>query len=317
MFNFLPKHLIGILSFLLYLLNTILWLCPIIIFSLLKALLPLPFLQKTLSYLLDQMATNWVAINTLNQKLFTQTRLTVSGLHQLTMKDWYLVLSNHQSWVDILVLQRVLNGKIPFLKFFLKKELIYVPFLGIAWWALDFPFMKRYSKAFLKKHPELKGKDIETTRKACDKFKHKPVSVMNFIEGSRYTPQKHDRQGSDFTYLLKPKAGGIAFVLQAMGQHLTKIVNVTIHYPEGIPDFIDFCCGRVGAVTIAIETVNIDPSLVGDYNHDPVFKAHFQQWVNQLWLDKDVAMSRASEQIKAQQQNSAPGEHNKDNQDNI
>lgn len=271
--------------------------------------------QKIFSYLLDQMATNWVAVNTLIQKLFTRTRFTVTGLQQLTMRDWYLVLSNHQSWVDILVLQRILHGKIPFLKFFLKKELIYVPLLGVAWWALDFPFMKRYSRAFLEKHPELKGKDIATTRKACAKFKHKPVSVMNFLEGTRFTPAKQAEQGADFKRLLKPKAGGIAFVLDAMGQHLTKIVNVTIHYPEGIPTFGDFACGRVGLVNVSVDTLVIDPSLIGDYSQDPKFKAYFQQWVNQLWLDKDATLTAMVKQYQHDNQCQSRGLNK--NRDNI
>ena len=221
------------------------WLLPILVFSFCKAIIPLSLSKKVFSYLLDLMASNWVGTNSLIQKLFTKTDIVVTGLPGLAIDDWYLVLANHQSWVDIVVMQRVLHGKIPFLKFFLKKELIYVPLLGIAWWALDFPFMKRYSQAFLKKNPHLRGKDLETTKKACAKFKHKPVSVMNFIEGTRFTDKKHDKQGSPFKHLLKPKSGGISFVLDAMGEHLTKIVDVTIYYPDGIPNFGDFVCGQV------------------------------------------------------------------------
>ena len=264
MLNFLPGALTGSLSFLLYIINTLFWLVPILVFSLCKALVPLASWQKIFSYLLDQMASNWVLFNTFNQKLFTKTKMNVTGLEKLKMQDWYLVISNHQSWVDILVLQRVLHGQIPFLKFFLKKELIYVPFLGLAWWALDFPFMKRYSQPFLKKNPHLRGKDIETTKKACEKFKHKPVSVMNFIEGTRYTAKKHKKQNSPFDRLLKPKAGGIGFVLQAMKGNLSKVVNVSIYYPDGIPTFFDFLSGKVKRVSVAIETQDIDDSLKGD-----------------------------------------------------
>jgi 1-acyl-sn-glycerol-3-phosphate acyltransferase len=203
------------------------------------------------------------------------------------MKEWYLVICNHQSWVDIVVLQRIMHGKIPFLKFFLKKELIYVPLLGLAWWALDFPFMKRYSQSFIKKNPHLKGKDVETTRKACAKFKHKPVSVMNFIEGTRFTNEKHRKQNSPFEHLLKPKAGGIGFVLEAMGGSLHKIVNITIYYPEGIPTFSDFLAGKIKQVDVNVEVSTIGDEIIGDYVNDRPFKIQFQKWVNQLWLDKD------------------------------
>ncbi|XQW85036.1 acyltransferase [Thalassotalea piscium] len=292
MLNFLPSPLIGLLSFSFYALNTLIWLIPIIVFSILKALMPFKFWQKIFSYLLDHMAGNWVAVNTINQKLFTKLSIDVSGLEDLNLKQWYLVVCNHQSWVDILILQRVLHGKIPFLKFFLKKELIYVPFLGIAWWALDFPFMKRYSQGFIKKHPHLKGKDIETTKKACAKFKYKPVSVMNFIEGTRFTDEKHQKQNTHFDHLLKPKAGGIGFVLSTMGENLNKIVNVTIYYPEGSPNFLDFLCGKMHQVKVVIDTKDIDENLLGDYVNDRRYKISFQKWVNQLWIEKDQLLDQ-------------------------
>ncbi|MCJ8319421.1 MAG: acyltransferase [Colwellia sp.] len=295
MFSFLPATIIGKISFILYIVNTIIWLIPIVIFSLLKALSPFRLWRKVFSMLLDQMASNWVAVNTQLQKAFTKTEISVTGLDQLSMKEWYIVISNHQTWVDILVLQRVLHNKIPFLKFFLKKELIYVPLLGLAWWALDFPFMKRYSQAFLKKNPHLKGEDLKTTRKACAKFKYKPVSVMNFIEGSRFTDEKHQQQQSPYPRLLKPKAGGIAFVLDAMGEHLNKIVNVTIYYPEGIPSFNDFISGKVNKVDVIIETMAIDKKLKGDYFNDRATKIHFQKWVNQLWQDKQETLIELKE----------------------
>jgi 1-acyl-sn-glycerol-3-phosphate acyltransferase len=290
MLNFLPAKLIGFLSLILYTLNTIFWLLPIKVFSFLKALIPIEFSQKMFSYLLDLMASSWVVVNTLNQKLFTKIQIQITGLEELNSKDWYLVLANHQSWVDIVVLQRALHGQIPFLKFFLKKELIYVPFLGLAWWALDFPFMKRYSQSFLRKNPHLRGKDLATTRKACAKFKHKPVSVMSFIEGTRYTQAKHDNQKSPFNHLLKPKAGGIAFVLDAMGENLNTIVDVTIYYPEGIPTFIDFLCGEVKTVHVEVHTIEINEQLTGDYFNDRSFKINFQKWLTQFWHDKDARL---------------------------
>lgn len=290
MLNILPAPLLALFSFTFYTLNTFFWVIPIVIFSLFKALIPLNSSQKVFSYLLDLMASNWVAINILNQKIFTPMKIEVTGLDELNVKDWYLVLANHQSWVDIIVLQRVLHGKIPFLKFFLKKELIYVPILGLAWWALDFPFMKRYSQSFLKKNPHLRGKDLDTTRKACEKFKHKPVSVMSFIEGTRFTQAKHDKQKSPFMHLLKPKAGGVAFVLDAMGQYLTTIVDVTIYYPEGIPSFWDLLCGRVKRVHIEIHTLEIDNELNGDYMNDRAHKIAFQKWLTQFWHEKDAKL---------------------------
>ena len=277
----------GAIAFLCYLFNTIFWLLPIVFFSLLKSIIPFKAAQTILNHLLDGCASNWISVNGLTQKLIGNPEIQIKGIEGLSLDKWYMVISNHQSWVDILILQRVLNRKIPFLKFFLKKELIFVPFLGLAWWALDFPFMKRYSKNFLQKNPHMRGKDIETTKKACAKFKHKPVSVMNFVEGTRFTHEKHSQQNSTFTHLLKPKAGGIAFALDAMNGQLDTLVNVTIYYPQGIPTFWQFISGQVQQVQVQITTQDINASYIGDYSNDKAFQTNFQHWVNELWVSKD------------------------------
>lgn len=289
------RNVIGTISVIIYFLNTVFWVIPIVILSFLK-LIPIDAWQKVVSYPLDGCASAWISVNNLIQRMTSNTKWHVEGLEDLTVKDWYLVISNHQSWVDILVLQRIFNRKIPFLKFFLKKELIWVPFLGIAWWALDFPFMRRYSKSFLAKNPHLKGKDMESTRKACEKFQSKPVSIMNFVEGTRLTPEKYSRQSSPFNHLLKPKAGGLAFVLSAMGDQLHKLLDVTIHYPDGIPTFWDFVCGSVKRIEIKIQILSIDDILTSDafamdYFDNAEQRVKFQRWLNQLWSEKDQTLA--------------------------
>lgn len=289
MLHFLPRPLTGALSLLLYIVNTLFWCVPVILLAILK-LPPITRWQSWMTYLLDACAVAWISVNNFTTRLFTRIRWQISGLETLSLKDWYLVLANHQSWADILVLQKVFNRNIPFIKFFLKKELIYVPFLGMCWWALDFPFMKRYSKSFLQKNPHLQGKDIETTRKACHKFRFKPAAIMNFVEGTRFTPEKHRQQQSPYQNLLKPKAGGVAFVLGAMGDQLHKILDITIHYPKGIPSFWDYISGKVRDINVQIRVIPITPELLGDYN-DSQYRERFQQWINQLWQHKDQQLT--------------------------
>ncbi|HEA18804.1 MAG TPA: acyltransferase [Pseudoalteromonas prydzensis] len=290
-----------VFSIFFYTINTLIWFVPIFICGLIK-LIPIKPLQKLMSWTAKQCASIWVTFNTLNQKLLTPTKLSVTGLEELKLKDWYLVIANHQSWVDILVLQRVFNRKIPFLNFFLKKELIYVPVLGLCWWALDFPFMTRTSKSQLKKNPKLRGKDLETTRKACEKFKEMPVSIVNFVEGTRFTTQKHARQNSPFPHLLKPKAGGVAFVMQAMGEQISKVVNVTIQYPDGIPTFVDFASGRVKQINVHVEVIPVSEELIGDYSGDSEFRIRFQSELNRLWQEKEQQLTKLEQNVKSQQQ---------------
>ena len=286
MLGFLPAYLRGALSALIYAVNTIFWTVLLFIAAFLKLIMP--FWKKHYNRLLNWIADKWIFFNTINQKLMNNIRWEVKGLENLMPDGWYLVVSNHQSWTDILVLQRIFHRKIPFLKFFLKKELIWVPFLGLAWWALDFPFMKRYSRAFLDKYPHLKGKDIEITKKACEKFKTIPVSVMNFVEGTRFTAEKHRRQKSRYANLLNPKAGGVAFVLAAMGEQLHKIVNVTIVYPDGTKSFWDFLCGKIGEIKVMVETMPVKKEIIGDYLNNAEFREIFQKWINSVWEEKDM-----------------------------
>ncbi len=287
MLHFLPTTLKGILSFTFYVVNTITLVPVLMLFALFKFLIPVHGVIVILDRILIAIATLWISINSFNSRLFCNIHWDIRGLETLERKEWYLVLSNHQSWVDILALQTVFNKKIPMLKFFLKKELIWVPFLGLAWWALDFPFMKRYSRDYLDKNPHLKGKDLESTKKACEKFKHTPVSVINFVEGTRFTPEKHKKQKASFKHLLKPKAGGVAFVLGSMGEYLHKIIDVTIVYPDKTPTFWDFISGKVKKIIIDIEVLPVSQAAAGDYFNDPASKDIFFEWMNELWHKKD------------------------------
>jgi 1-acyl-sn-glycerol-3-phosphate acyltransferase len=290
MLHFLPARLKGTLSFLIILINTIIIFIPLMCIAVVKLMIPVETVRAFLSKILIVIAQRWVHMNALNFKLFSRIKWEVAGLEALKNNEWCLVISNHQSWVDILVIQTNLLTRVPYIKFFLKKELIWVPFMGLAWWALDFPFMKRYSRPFLEKNPHLKGKDVEITRKACEKFKNSPISIMNFLEGTRFTSGKHAKQESPFKHLLRPKAGGIAFVLGALGTYLDSILNITIAYPQGVPDLWDFLCGRVTHIRVDIEKILVTPEILGDYDNDPEFRKQFQVWVNALWEEKDKKM---------------------------
>ena len=288
MLSFLPAPVRGGVAFLLLILNTLFWCALLLGLALVKLIVPIPSWRAALTKTLIWLAENWISGNKATAVLLHKNQWDTPDLTDLNRDEWYLVVSNHQSWVDILVLQSVFNRRIPFLKFFIKQGLIWIPVIGLAWWALDFPFIKRYSKTYLQKHPEKRGKDLEATRRACEKFKTTPISVMNFLEGTRFTPEKHGRQQSPYQHLLRPKAGGIALVLDAMGDIIHTMLNVTIIYPDGRPTFWDYLSGRVQNVIVRVEKAPIPARLSqGDYMNDAAFKTEFQEWVNTLWQEKD------------------------------
>ncbi len=300
MLHFLPAPLRGAIATLILAGNTLFFCWPLFFGALVKAALPFTAARKVINHVMHRVAETWIGVNKFWMDLVQPIQWNVEGLESVDMRHSYLITSNHQSWVDILVLQYQLNRKAPFLKFFLKQELIWVPVIGLCWWALEFPFMKRFSKEYLARHPEKRGQDMLTTRKACERFRANPVSVFNFLEGTRFTAQKHEQQDSPFRYLLKPKAGGIAFVLDAMGDQLSAIINVTIHYPEGNPSFWDLLSGRVRRIVVRFEKLDIPVQFVGhSYDQDEQYRLEFQQWVNQLWEDKDARLVRLHEEFPA------------------
>ena len=271
--------------------NTLVHVPILLVVASFKALLPVRPIRRVLDRALMAIAESWIGVNSWTIRTLTHTRIVIEGEARLRSDGHYLVLANHQSWVDIPMLQLVFNRKIPLLRFFLKQQLFWVPLLGLAWWALDFPFMKRYSRETLAKRPELAGRDVEATRRACEKFRHIPVSVMNFVEGTRFTRTKHAAQASPFPHLLKPKAGGVAFVLGAMGEALHAILDITIAYPQGKPTFGDLFSDRIPEVRILTRELPIPPELVaGDYQGDAAFRERCQSWVNRLWEEKETRL---------------------------
>ncbi|MFO1196642.1 MAG: acyltransferase [Burkholderiaceae bacterium] len=289
MLSFLPPIARGVVAACLLVANTLLWCGLLFLFALLKWLLRVPGARAAFDHVLNGIATRWIAGNSAWMSLTQRTEWDVDGIGDLDPRGWYLVNCNHQSWVDILVLQHLLNRRIPLLKFFLKRQLLYVPVMGLAWWALDFPFMRRHSQAYLKQHPEKRREDIDEARRACEKFALVPTSVMNFAEGTRFTRAKHADQRSPYRHLLKPKAGALGLALSVLGERFQSFVDVTIVYPGGAPTFWEFMCGRVPRVVVRAKLRTVPAEFVGgDYESDSRFRKGLQRWLQEQWREKDA-----------------------------
>jgi 1-acyl-sn-glycerol-3-phosphate acyltransferase len=216
-------------------------------------------------------------------------------LENLSPDGTYLVISNHLSLLDIPVAQGLFFKQIPFLRFFIKQELVWVPFLGQALWALEYPTMKRYSKEALNKFPELRGKDLETAKQSCEKLLGHPVTILNYPEGTRFTQAKHAKTKSSYKHLLKPRAGGIHTVLSSLGEELTAILNVTLVYPgHSSPNLTDLMQGRVRRIVVRIEALKLGegpvPSL--DTIRDKGGSLAVRKCLIELWKAKDILISK-------------------------
>lgn len=293
MFNFLPgpfKYVIGC-----SVLAVTTTFCSLYV-TLMKLMSLLAPTEKIKYKLTQRVATGmslWQKGNRFIMNLICRPKFDIRGLEGLSEDKWYLLVSNHMSGFDIAVLSYVFQDKIPPAKYFLKKELLYVPFLGVGCWALGMAFVKRYSHKHMRKNKHMKNESLIQTKKACQHFKQFPTTVVNFLEGGRFTKKKCEH--SPYQHLLRPKAGGIALTLGALENQFDKLLNVTLVYPshhqqENI--LFSFLMGRLGTIVVQVETLDIPQIDYALYSSDAQCRAHFQQWLNHLWAEKDKQIQK-------------------------
>ncbi len=299
MLSFLPGPLLFVINSLLIAINVILIATPIMLLGIIKFILPLQFIQyfvDTCSFYLYKL---WVINNRLLMSLTNDIKWHISGDKIPTTRRSCIVLSNHISWLDILFIGTVYGGQIPITKFFMKHSLIYIPFVGLACYALGMPFLRRYPKEKLLKKPELRTKDIETTKKVCKNLVKFPTSLINFCEGSRYTPEKAKAARSPYKHLLPPKAASLGVALSEIVNEVEYIFNTTFYYPENSNGaFMDMMFGKIKNVYVHIEILEKTDRLVGNYLEDKTFKHDFTMYLRELWEKKDKVLDEMEADFK-------------------
>jgi 1-acyl-sn-glycerol-3-phosphate acyltransferase len=281
------ENIKGVLGFLAVVINTLFWCLFLLTIAIFKLLIPTESWKRLCTKLIINIGECWIYCNGLWIQALHRPRWNVEGFEELDSSNWYLAVANHQSWADIFVLQGITNRKIPMLKFFMKHVLIWVPVIGLAWWALDMPFLKRYTKEEIQKNPELRGKDIKAMEKSFERYSRYPVSIFSFAEGTRFTKEKKDNQLSQFEYLLNPKIGGIGLTLTTM-PYIKLLLDFTIHYEDERRSFWDFLCGRMSKADVRVRQINIPDNLLGkNYEDDPIFRENLKEWVYDIWSDKE------------------------------
>ena len=250
-----------------------------------------------------QITNSWLSVNNwlIDHVLpNTQWDISIDENLQLSMQCRYLMTCNHQSWVDTTVNQYFGLTRMPLTRFFTKWELIFIPFVGQAFKILGFPMMKRHSKAQIEKKPALKDRDMQEARKACQQLLSQPFTLLNYLEGTRFTKEKHDQQQSPYQHLLKPKAGGLALALNILGDQIDALVDMTIVYPDGVPGYSEFWLGEVPRIAVNLRKIHIpDWVLGGNYEDDAEYRERFQQWVHELWLEKDQLIESMQQKFAA------------------
>ena len=275
--------------------NLALWGTVILAGGLVK-LLTFGELRRRVNRALPRLAECWVVFNDVLFDLFLDTRWEIEGVGDLRRDEHYLVISNHISWIDIFAVLRAFRGRAPFIRFFLKHTLAWAPFAGQAAWALGFPFMRRYTPEYLKLHPEKRGRDLDTTPMACRRFRHLPVSILNYVEGTRFSREKHEDQESPYRFLLRPRVGGIGFVLASLAEQIDALYDVTIIYPTRDVSMWDFVSNRLPWIRIIARRIDVPAEFRSDAITEPgPAREHFKQWIEQIWREKDARIGQVLE----------------------
>ena len=252
--------------------------------------------SKTVDETNIKITNSWLTVNNwLIDHVLPNTKWDIEiedGL-ELSMQGRYLMTCNHQSWVDTTVNQYFGLTRMPLTRFFTKWELIFIPFVGQAFKILGFPMMKRHTKEQIAKKPELKDRDMQEARKSCEQLLSQPFTLLNYLEGTRFTAEKHAKQQSPYQNLLQPKAGGLALALNILGQEIDALVDMTIVYPDGVPGYGEFWLGEVPRIAVNLRKIEIPEwVLQGNYEDDAEHRQKFQEWVHQIWTEKDQLIQR-------------------------
>ena len=290
--KFIFENTIGIMSITILVLNTFILSCLLIPLGIIKFFLPITALKVLFTKFIIKVGELWIFTNKIWVKALHNPKWQIIGKENIKSDGWTIATSNHQSFADIFLLQDITNRKMPMLKFFMKYVLIYVPIIGLSWWALDMPFLKRYTKKQLENNPELRGKDVREMKRALKHYALYPVTVFSFAEGTRFTIKKNLHQKSPFKNLLKPKEGGLATALSLVNE-IDSLIDFTIKFDTKKRSFWDYLCGRMNSVKVIIREIKIPAKFLNiDLLENKILRSEFKDWLHDIWNEKDTLIGK-------------------------
>ena len=127
-------------------------------------------------------------------------RWELPELH-LDPRQTCLVICNHRSWCDVLVVQSLIARTGPVVTFLTKRELAFVPVFGIIFWAFRFPLLKRPARG-TQSEAARRESDRQRILAACVAVREAPAAILAFAEGTRFSPAKRERMHSPYGHLL-------------------------------------------------------------------------------------------------------------------
>ncbi|MCI6863078.1 acyltransferase [Anaerobiospirillum succiniciproducens] len=298
MLHFLPAPILFVINFVWLSIGTTLLSIPVLLMAFIKLILPIRPVLKVVD-VVNQLAFKCFCLNNAFLiRLTNKADWDIQGFENIKINGSCIIISNHVTWADIVLLCHVYRGRIPITKFFLKQSLIWIPVIGQVCYAIGMPFLRRYSRAKILKNPKLKNKDVNATRKACKSLVNYPSSLVNFVEGTRFTEAKAVAQKTPYQNLMPPKATSLAVALGIIGNNIDCILNTTLVYPDNKPGtniFMSLLCGRLHKFAARVEVISkeeeIQEHLIGDYLNDKQFKRNFNTKLRAIWQEKDESIA--------------------------
>ena len=140
--SFVAKQILSVLSATVVTLNLGFWMFPLIIIAMIRSAFGQSQPMHNASTKMIEFCYRAAAM--INSSWMTKVigvNFNIKGT--LPVRSTLIIIANHQTWFDIPILQHVVTGQGPVLKFLIKRELIWLPIVGWICFALNFPRLNR------------------------------------------------------------------------------------------------------------------------------------------------------------------------------
>ena len=250
----------------------------------LASLVLLPFSRRAFRAVNRWCADTWWGWCVTGAERINGTRVVFTG-DDVPMRENAILVANHQDMPDITAVMKFCKTKdrLGDMKYFVKKQLKWVPGMGWGMQFLDCLFVDR-DWASDREHIE------RTFARLVDG--EVPVHLVSFVEGTRLTftklanAQEYARSRGLHVprHVLVARTKGFAATVQGLRSHITAVYDLTIGYENGVPTLWQYIKGLVRRIHVHVRRFP-----VADL---PRTAEDLRLWLQDRWQEKDELLER-------------------------
>jgi 1-acyl-sn-glycerol-3-phosphate acyltransferase len=245
----------------------------------LSSLVVLPFSRTAFRAVNRWCADTWWGLCVIGAEHFNGTQMIFTG-EDVAMRENAMLISNHQQMPDIPAIMKFSKTKerLGDLKFFVKKQLKWVPGMGWGMQFLDCLYIDRDWAS-----------DRENIRKTFASLVDGkvPVYLVSFVEGTRLTLPKlaaaqayaRDHGLTLPRHTLVPRSKGFAASVEGLRTHIDAVYDLTIAYEEAIPSLWQYIKGMVQRIHVHVRRFPVAEL--------PESADDLRRWLMTRWKEKD------------------------------